>query len=52
MWTFETDTEHEDYEFEGLQDYADLLDSYFYEGIIPSCYMDEVAKMLLLKGSL
>lgn len=52
MWTFESDSEEADDLIDNLHEYTQLFDSYFYEGKIPNCYIDEVAKWMLLQGRL
>ena len=51
MHTFESDVDEDD-DFESPEEYTDLLESYFYKGVIPDSFSDEVAKMVLLQGRL
>ncbi len=51
MWTFESDVEEEEEgdELEDLDNYTELIDSYFYESVIPERYQAEIAKMMLVE---
>ena len=50
MWTYESDCESEEDDYRlDTSHYIELIDSYFYESVIPDQYLDGIAKLFLLR---